>query len=144
MWQHKSGDKVVKYEDLTGYSIIHMDKTAGSILREQRVTQRMTQAQVAEKAKITLQQYQKFENGSRNIRTASFQLACRVLKALNMDIERQLGIIVSRVAAEVLEIRVLLYLQRDLLVRVAILCLNDAGSQRQAQRLCHVTLAVGE
>lgn len=79
---------MVKYEDLTGYSIIHMDKTAGSILREQRVTQRMTQAQVAEKAKITLQQYQKFENGSRNIRTASFQLACRVLKALNMDIER--------------------------------------------------------
>ena len=79
----------MQYEDLSGYQICHVDeKKPGSILREQRVTQNMTQAQVASKAKITLQQYQKFENGSRNIRTASFQLACRVLKALNMDIEK--------------------------------------------------------
>lgn len=79
----------MQYEDLTGYQICHVnDQKPGSILREQRVTQNMTQQQVATKAKITLQQYQKFESDARNIRTASFQLACRVLKALNMDIER--------------------------------------------------------
>lgn len=52
------------------------------------MTQNMTQQQVATNAKITLQQYQKFESDARNIRTASFQLACRVLRALNMDIEK--------------------------------------------------------
>ena len=79
----------MQFEDLTGYQICHLnDKKLGSILREQRVTQNMTQAQVATKAGITLQQYQKFERDQRNIRTASFQLACRVLRALNMDIER--------------------------------------------------------
>ena len=79
----------MEFENLDGYQIAHAQRNpSAAILREQRITQKMTQVQVAEKAKITLQQYQKFENGSRNIRTASFQLACRVLKALNMDIER--------------------------------------------------------
>ena len=74
-------------EIMSGYHIAHLDdRKPGEILREQRVTQNLTQQQVASKAKITLQQYQKFENSSRNIRTASFQLACRVLEALNMDI----------------------------------------------------------
>ena len=39
-----------------------------------------------DKAKIKLQQYQKFESGERNIKTASFQLACRGIEALKMDI----------------------------------------------------------
>lgn len=77
------------FEGYSGFRLTHVSPNpTPSILREQRVTQNMTQAQVAEKAKITLQQYQKFESGSRNLRTASFQLACRVLRALNMDIER--------------------------------------------------------
>lgn len=46
----------------------------------------MTQKQVAEKAKITLQQYQKFESGARNIMTCSFRIACRVIEALGMNI----------------------------------------------------------
>lgn len=79
----------MEFEDLSGYQLCHLDdKKPGEILREQRVTQNMTQVQVATKARITLQQYQKFESDARNIRTASFQLACRVLRALNMDIER--------------------------------------------------------
>ena len=43
---------------------------------------------MADKAKINYRQYQKFESGERNIMTASFQLTCRVIKALNMDIEK--------------------------------------------------------
>ncbi|MBQ8986893.1 MAG: helix-turn-helix transcriptional regulator [Lachnospiraceae bacterium] len=79
----------MEFENLDGYQLAHAQRNpSAAILREQRVTQNMTQVQVAAKAEITLQQYQKFENGSRNIRTASFQLACRVLKALNMDIDR--------------------------------------------------------
>ena len=48
----------------------------------------LTQQQVADKVKINYRQYQKFESGERNIMTASFQLTCRVIKALNMDIEK--------------------------------------------------------
>jgi transcriptional regulator with XRE-family HTH domain len=49
---------------------------------------RLTQKQVAERAKITLQQYQKFESGARNIMTSSFRIACRVIEALELDITR--------------------------------------------------------
>ena len=74
-------------EELNGYSLVYLDAhKPGAILREQRVTQNLTQHQVALKAGITIRQYQKFESDERNLRTASFQLACRVLEALNMDI----------------------------------------------------------
>lgn len=56
------------------------------ILRERRVTSGLTQQQVADKAGVKLQQYQKFESGERNLRTASFQIACKVLEALDLDI----------------------------------------------------------
>lgn len=58
------------------------------ILREKRVALEMTQQQVADKAGIKLQQYQKFESGERNIMTCSFQIACRVIEALGMDISK--------------------------------------------------------
>ena len=45
---------------------------------------------------------------------------------------------------EVLQVWVLLDLQCGLLVRIAILLLNDAGSQSQAQRLGHIPFAVGK
>jgi hypothetical protein len=35
-----------------------------------------------------LQQYQKFESGERKLRTASFDIACGVLEALELDIEQ--------------------------------------------------------
>ena len=69
-----------------GFQIIHPEKKKGAILREKRVTQNLTQQQVADKAGIRLQQYQRLENNERNIMTASFQLACRVIEALGMDI----------------------------------------------------------
>ena len=46
-----------------GLQLCHLDgKKPGNILREQRVVQNLTQQQVADKAKITVQQYQKFES----------------------------------------------------------------------------------
>ena len=37
-------------------------------------------------AKIPIASYQRFESGDRNIMTASFQMACRVIEALELDI----------------------------------------------------------
>lgn len=78
----------MEFEDLSGYQLCHLDgkPRAIIILREKRVTLRMMQQEVADKAKIKLQQYQKFESGARNIMTCSFQLACRVIEALGMNI----------------------------------------------------------
>lgn len=69
---------------LDGFQIVHFDNK--SILQERRVILGITQKQVAEKAKIPLQSYQRFESGDRNIKTASFQVACRVLEALELNI----------------------------------------------------------
>lgn len=70
--------------DLRGFQICHLEEK--SILRERRVILGMTQQQVADKAHIVLQQYQKFESGERNIMTCSFQIACRIIETLEMDI----------------------------------------------------------
>ena len=69
---------------LDGFQFAHM-KDDG-ILRERRILIGLTQQQVAEKAKIPLQSYQRFESGDRNIKTASFQIACRVIEALELSI----------------------------------------------------------
>lgn len=68
----------------SGLLIVHFHEK--EVLREKRVILGLTQQQVADKAKIKLQQYQKFEGGERNLRTASFNLACRVIEALEMDV----------------------------------------------------------
>ena len=54
-------------------------------LKKKRLALGMTQQHVAEKAKISLSSYQKFESGNRNIMTASFEIACKVIIALGMD-----------------------------------------------------------
>jgi len=72
--------------DLRGFQLCHVDYKPHNILREKRVVLGLTQKQVSEKAKVVLQQYQKFESGERNIMTCSFQLACRIIEALDMDI----------------------------------------------------------
>lgn len=69
---------------LDGFQMVHMEER--NILRERRVILGLTQKQVAENAKIPLQSYQRFESGERNIMTASFQMACRVIEALGMNI----------------------------------------------------------
>ena len=69
---------------LDGFQMVNLKPK--NILQERRVILGMTQRQVAEKAKILLQSYQRFESGDRNIMTASFQVACRVLDALELNI----------------------------------------------------------
>ena len=56
-----------------------------SVLREQRKKLGITQRQCAERAKIAERQYQYFENGERNLMTCSFEIACRVIRALELD-----------------------------------------------------------
>lgn len=55
-------------------------------LKNRRRELHLTQQAVADKARIQLQQYRKFEGGQRNILTASFIVACAVLNALDIDI----------------------------------------------------------
>ena len=75
-----------RLENLDGFQTIHLRAGAkDGTLREKRLALEMTQQEVADKAKISLSSYQKFELGDSNIRTASFELVCRVLKALEMD-----------------------------------------------------------
>ena len=72
--------------DLSGFQMCHLDDDQHSVLREKRVVLGLTQQQVADKAGIILQQYQKFESGERDIMTSSFRTACKVIEALGMDI----------------------------------------------------------
>ena len=67
---------------------IILKKNKASILREKRLVLGLTQQQVSDLAKISCCQYQRFASGERNIMTASFQIACRIIKALNMDIDK--------------------------------------------------------
>lgn len=77
---------MVPYENLNGYQTVHMNAGAkDGTLKEKRLVLEMTQQEVAEKARISLSSYQKFETGDRNIRTASFEVTCRVVMALGMD-----------------------------------------------------------
>ena len=74
--------------DLSGFQLAHVSDDMHGVLREQRVILGLTQKQVADKAGILLQQYQKLESGERNIMTCSFKLACKVIEALEMDISK--------------------------------------------------------
>ena len=71
---------------LSGFSTVHLD-CANSVLQERRLVMELTQKQIAERAGIPLSTYKKFESGERNIRTAAFEVTCRVLNALELDIE---------------------------------------------------------
>ena len=68
------------------FRVIRAQNKSVSILKEHRIESGLTQQQVADRAGIQLQHYQKFESGARNLRTASFIVACRVLEALDLDI----------------------------------------------------------
>lgn len=74
--------------DLSGFQMVHAHNDMHSILREKRVVLGLTQKQVADRANILLQQYQKFESGERNILSGSFKTACKVIEALEMDISK--------------------------------------------------------
>lgn len=76
----------MEHISLDGYCLGHIKHN--TIFREKRLVLGLTQQQVADLAKVSYCQYQRFESGERNIMTASFQIACRVIKALNMDIDK--------------------------------------------------------
>ena len=59
-----------------------------SVLKDYREELGLTQQQVADKAKIQLRQYQRFESGERNLSSSSFSIACRVIEALGLDISK--------------------------------------------------------
>jgi len=57
-----------------------------TILLEARKRLGLTQTQVAEKAYITLRQYQKFEGGERKLSSSSFWMASKILQVLELDV----------------------------------------------------------
>jgi len=57
-----------------------------TILREARDKLGLTQQQVADRARIQIRQYQRFESGERNLTSSSFNIGCSVLEALEIDI----------------------------------------------------------
>lgn len=67
-----------------GFQVGHVHEK--EILREHRVILGLSQQQVADKARIQLRQYQRFESGERNLSSSSFHIACRVIEALEMNI----------------------------------------------------------
>ena len=63
-----------------------METTEGKILREARHRLGLTQQEVADKARIQIRQYQKFEGGERKLSTSSFYIARKVLEVLQLDV----------------------------------------------------------
>ena len=55
------------------------------MLRNQREKLGLSQEEVAAKAGIKLEQYQKFESGNRNISSSTFRIVYAVLTALELD-----------------------------------------------------------
>jgi len=76
----------MEFESLEGYQLIKADTDPQNILREKRELLGLTQKQVADRANVKIVQYQRFEMGMRNIMSASFQIACKIIEALEMDI----------------------------------------------------------
>lgn len=78
--------KCLEYEMKQEEKSYISENEATEHLKNHRHELHLTQQAVADKARIQLQQYQKFEGGQRNILTASFTVACAVLNALDIDI----------------------------------------------------------
>ncbi len=57
-------------------------------LKGRRTQLGLTQQDVADLAQIQLREYQRFEMGSRDIRRASFLVAYKVMRALQIDIDK--------------------------------------------------------
>jgi len=59
-----------------------------TILKQQRIMLGLTQQEVADKAAIHLQQYQRIESREREIDRASLTVAYNILKALEIDLDK--------------------------------------------------------
>ena len=75
---------MIEENSLDGFQTIHPDDRG--ILYERRLVLGLTQKQVADRAKMPLSSYQRFESGDRKLSNATFNMACRVLEALELDI----------------------------------------------------------
>lgn len=62
------------------------EEPASAQLKARREALDLTQKEVATRADIVLQQYQKYEGGQRDLRNGIFQTACKVIEALELDI----------------------------------------------------------
>lgn len=71
--------------DMTEKSWQIMRVNDRSMLWHYREKLGLTQQQVADRAKIQLRQYQRFESEERSISSSSFNIACRVIEALELD-----------------------------------------------------------
>lgn len=69
--------------DLSEFTITISSEHA--IFRAQREVLGLTQQQTADKARITLRQYQRIESGERSIYSASFRIGVSICKALEID-----------------------------------------------------------
>jgi len=63
-----------------------MKREEKDVLIEARKKLGLTQQQVADKAGVAMRHYQMFEGGKRKLSTSSFNLASKVLKALELDL----------------------------------------------------------
>ena len=63
-------------------------KSPDMYLKARRTQLGLTQQEVADLAQIQLRQYLRFEMGSRDIRRASFMVAYKVMRALQIDIDK--------------------------------------------------------
>jgi transcriptional regulator with XRE-family HTH domain len=66
------------------WHIVHVEEKW--TLRDSRDKLGLSQQQVADSANIQLRQYQRFESGERKLSSSSFNIACRVIEALGMNI----------------------------------------------------------
>jgi len=65
--------------------MVKRDFQLGPVLKERRIKLGLSQKEVASRAGILLQQYQKLESDERNIMKSSFFISCMVLEALEFD-----------------------------------------------------------
>lgn len=79
-----SNNEIIELESLDGFSLVNIDKK--NVIRSRRLALGLTQQAVADRADISITAYQYFESGKRDICNASFNVACRVIEALKMDI----------------------------------------------------------
>ncbi len=66
-------------------------ESSGHILKNRREELGMTQQQVADKAHIQLRQYQRFENGERELCSSSMRIGVSICHALELDPRRFIG-----------------------------------------------------
>ena len=63
-------------------------KCTNMYLKVRRKQLGLTRREVADEAGVQQKQYQRLESGERDIRRASFQIAYRVLRALEIDMDK--------------------------------------------------------